>query len=63
MAYVVFLKEWNEACAYAGECLPPFVYDLTRDPWPALAFIVLVCGGLYLWNERRRSNKNEGVTI
>ena len=49
-----YLKEWNEACVYAGECLPPFVYDLTREPYSAIISIGTVCLGLYIWNELGR---------
>jgi len=46
-----YLKEWNEACAYAGECLPPFIYSFTKEPYVALGFVGAVCIAIYLWNE------------
>lgn len=48
-----YLKEWNEACVYANECLPPFIYELTRPPYDFLALLFFVIFLIYLWNERR----------
>ena len=38
-----YLKEWNDACAYAYECFPPFIYDLNKEPYTALFTIGMVC--------------------
>lgn len=46
-----YLKEWNEACVYAKECLPSFAYVLTREPYSTVLVFAAVCLGLYLINE------------
>lgn len=48
---IEYLKDWNDACAYAGECLPPFTYDLFREPYSAVLGFSFMCLGLYLINE------------
>lgn len=46
------LREWNEACVYAGECLPPFFYDLSREPWLAIIAIAIGCFLIWAINEK-----------
>ena len=48
-----YLKEWNEACAYAGECLPPSFYGMDFDLPGFFIFIVIIIGIVYLHNERK----------
>ena len=46
-----YLQEWNEACAYAAECLPPFVYEINGETVWFMIFTIAVCYGIYLKNE------------
>jgi len=46
-----YLQEWNEACVYARECLPPFFYDLTKEPWSFMIVLASVCALIYMVNE------------
>lgn len=52
-----YLQDWNEACAYAKECLPPFYYDVYREPWDVLLVIAFLAYVLWAWNERKKPNK------
>ena len=54
-----YLKEWNEACAYAGECLPPSFYGLDFDLPGFFIFIALVVGIVYLRNERNLTRSKQ----
>lgn len=49
-----FLQEWNEACAYANECLPPFVYTADNDLWGFLFAVSFICFMIWLVNETKR---------
>jgi hypothetical protein len=52
-----YLQDWNEACAYAKECLPPPVYDISHEPWTFLLTIVFGVYVVWAWNERKKPNK------
>lgn len=45
-----YLRDWNDACAYARECLPP---DLFIEPFTFFLFVGATTCAIYLWNERR----------
>ena len=48
-----YLKEWNEACAYARECLPPPNVD------PYTPFVWIGVAGFVIWavNEWRLTRR------
>lgn len=48
---IEYLKDWNEACVYAKECLPPFAYDITREPFSAILLFAGLSLAIYLVNE------------
>lgn len=52
-----YLQEWGEACAYAKECMPPFFYDLFREPWSFLLTLAIASAVFWLWNERKGLTK------
>jgi hypothetical protein len=56
-----YLREWNEACAYAYECFPPFVYEIDLEFVETFAFILIVIYSVYRFNENRiqRRNRND----
>lgn len=47
-----FLKEWNEACVYADECLPPFLYSADWDLIGFMGFTALVAFIIWYVAER-----------
>jgi len=53
-----YFREWGEACTYAKECLPPFVYEMGREPWSALISIAVVCLLIWSWIEKNRFTSN-----
>lgn len=56
-----YLREWNEACVYAKECLPPFVYDLFVEPYDAIIVFSGICAIIWFINEKSLKPKNKTV--
>jgi len=52
MTLTQYLEEWNEACAYAHECVPDMPLAHAPGPFFALASIAAVCFLLWRRNER-----------
>ena len=48
-----WVRDWDEACTYARECLPDLSFFVPSEPYSALATISGVCFIVWRWNDTK----------
>ncbi len=48
-----WVREWDEACTYARECVPDLSFFVPHEPYSALASIAGACFIVWRWNDTK----------